>query len=108
MILLLALQVVAMHHPGSPIGAYQNCLTPIVIANERASDDRPLEAVLQQIATRCAKERQRASEALAGVILEQNPDLRPLPSAAEKETLVNEATIRWVNDVLTELLAKEK
>ncbi len=111
MILLLASQTAALiAHPGSPIGAYQNCLAPIVRANEKAGekDYQPFEAVLKQIAIGYTKQRQLAAEALAGAILEQNPDLQPLPTAAEKEELIDEATIRWANNVVARMVAEEK
>jgi len=112
MILLATLHATAalIGHPGSPIGAYQNCLAPIVRANEQAGkkDYRPFEAVLEQIASRCATERAHAADALAGAILEQNPDLKPLPTAAEKEALIDDATIRWANDVVGKMVTEEK
>ena len=112
MMLLLTLPaaVALFAHPGSPIGAYQNCLAPVVRANEMAGEKnyQPLQAVLQQIAIRCAKERELAAEALAGAILEQNPDLQPLPTAAEKEALIHDATIRWANSVVAQMVAEEK
>jgi hypothetical protein len=81
-----------------------------VCANESGGEKnyQPLEAVLEKIANRCAKERQLAADALAGAILEQNPDLQPLPTEAEKETLIHDATIRCVNDVVAKMVAEEK
>ncbi|HEY0628440.1 MAG TPA: hypothetical protein VGD23_03840 [Sphingomicrobium sp.] len=107
MIFLLALETLRLAHPGSPIGAYQNCLAPIVSANEHADQKayQPLEKILDRIKAECAKERQLAAEALAGAILEQNPALRPLPTAAEKEELIDDATIRWANNVVARMVA---
>jgi hypothetical protein len=107
MILLLALQMEAMRvaHPGSPIGAYQNCMAPIVLANERAdkSSYQPLEKILDRMKVQCAKQRDRAADALVGQILYQNPDLSPPPTEQDKEQLISSATNRWANDLLAKM-----
>jgi hypothetical protein len=112
MILLLALQVEALRvaHPGSPIGAYQNCMAPIVLANERADkvSYQPLEKILDRIQVQCAKERDRAADALVGQILHQNPDLSPPPTEEEREQLISSATIRWANDLLAKMATEGK
>src|SRR5688572_12762101 len=97
-------------HPGSPIGANQNCMAPIVLANERADKRsyQPLETILNRIKEQCEKQRDRAADALVGQILDQNPDLSPPPTEVEKEQLISSATIRWANDLLTKMVAEEK
>jgi len=96
-------------HPGDPVFAYKTCLAPIVIANEKAgANHKSLEEVLRLIAVRCAKQRERAADELFGLIVEATPDLRPPPSEADKEALIQESTVRWANDVVAGMVGEEQ
>ena len=110
MILLLALQAIRFGHPGDPVAAYKNCMAPIVWANERAEKTsyQPPENILDRIKVQCAKERQRVGDQMIGQILHGNPDLWPLPTDGEQESLVQGQTIQWVSDVIARMPPEEK
>ena len=92
------------------VGAYQDCLASIVKTNELSGEKnyQPQEVVLARIKAECSKERAAAREALATVVVAQLPD-HPAPQTyAEKEELIQDATIRWANNVVARLVAEEE
>ena len=89
---------------------YQACLAPIVKKNEAAigSSHQPLEAVLDQIKGQCSRERSAARDALARAVVASGHSIVRRPTEADKEELINDATIRWANNAVVQAVAEEK
>jgi hypothetical protein len=102
-LLLGATEILALSPDQEAVRAFMACLTPVVVENDRRSDDDylHLEALLADVKRRCANERLPARDALAAFVADRIKVLegRTPPSGdGWKEDLLDEATIRWMNN----------
>jgi len=86
------------------IKSYQDCIAPVVTANNRVAekDYLSLDPLLAKVKRDCASERLAARDALSAYVATEimAREQRTVPADdGWKEDLIDEATVRWMNSV---------